>query len=574
MGDHLPLSLYAMGMNASEVTRALLTSLSAKVPGWSLDELFIRLLGHLNKVTQETFELCQNTASRAIPVNEYEQRPVTEPYFATLAELAVRDDVREIILQNSKALVATMKKLGSIPQGLVCRGHCWDFISQTMGNCPKEFFANASYPDFLKGFNNFGYAPGVKNSVLRLLQFIPPNGLVHFVRSEVFWKLCRELFSEESGISANFQRFLLQNLTNECLKDGMEKLWDSDVFRPYTTQYSSAYLQTTWKLLKKLPESSNYFYSMGCPNSLWKLIFERDAPIAGRKLVLRVLAQFNSEYVRLNSNAKTWYGKPVTKRLLEFYQKKLKLDFFFGLLVQDGNLASGESGVCRFLLSLTTLRHELAEEMLELLVASEFLFCRDVPFGSRKFVAVFVAEICHLCRRHHGKVSLLLQRELQGVAESHLVMYSNLGRFCEELVTALKHTKTTRPELPASIAAICHVASDVERFPRSLLELMLFIGDLEAAIEWSAAVMRAVITRVRVLVAHPESVRAAADIVRIGEMVMNALQGRFHELPWPELPVLAEEFGNWAKIFETGFPDDGAAVASILSNWLCHQLPE
>jgi hypothetical protein len=312
---------------------------------------------------------------------------------------------------------------------------------------------------------------------------------------------------------------------------------------------------------------------MDCHKILWKSIFERDAPVGGRKLFLRVLAQFNSEYLRLNSNARTWYGKSVTKRLLEFYQKKLNLDDIFTLLIKDGNLANGESGVCRFLLSLTTLHHELAEEILERLLASKFPFCRDVPFRSRKFVPIFIAKVCHMCRRR-DKVSLLLQKELQGVAESQRVTYSNLSAFCAELVAALKQTHSVRLELSAAIATICWLASDLENFPDSLLELMLLVADSEAAVTWSGPVMRAVVTRVRVLVAQPESVRAAAKIVRVGEMIMGGLQKKFQELPWPDLPVLADEFCDWATIFQTTLPDDGAAVAEILSGWFVHYLTE
>jgi hypothetical protein len=575
MGDHLPLSLYAMGINTSLATRALLWSLSEKVPGWSLDELFVALLGHLNKVTQETLEFCGSSGSQGLADDEYKQHLITIPYFESLTELAKRCDVREIILQNSNNLVATMKKLGSIPRALYSRGHCWNFIFETMGNCPGEFFANASYSDFLCGFNNFGYTPGVNYSVLALLQFMPPNGIVHFVRSELFRLLCGKLFSEALGIGAEFQRFLLRNLTNGCLKSAMASLWDSGVFRVCAFESSLLYFQTTWRLLKKFPESSNYFYSMKCHSFLWTSIFERDKEITSPKLFLRVLAQFNSGYVRLNSNARTWLGAPVTKRLADFYGKTLKWDFFFDLLMKDGALANGESGACRFLLSLTALCHELAEEILKRLVASKFLFCRDVPFRSRKFVPVFLAGVCHLCHRHRDDVSLLLQRELHGIAESQQVMYSNLGEFCEELVAALRpSSKAVGLELPAGIATICLLAGDVENFPPSLVELMLLVGDLRCAVTWSQTVMRAIITRMRVLVAQPESVRDAARIVQLGEEFMSKLQSKFQDLPWPELPVIAEEFGSWAQIFETDLPDEGAAVASILSKWLVHQLSE
>jgi hypothetical protein len=150
--------------------------------------------------------------------------------------------------------------------------------------------------------------------ILPFLPFIPHEEIPKFVQSSSFQVLVQNRFS-----SSEFADFVVKCLDACDWKLVAQAIWSHDVVAKNLRNVHLSYVRTSWRIIKKCPDSAKIFYENSVYEAAWK-------EVAFSSVVhlqcLKLLGIFNQSFAQLKKCDKKFLSfTPARKKLADFYKK-------------------------------------------------------------------------------------------------------------------------------------------------------------------------------------------------------------------------------------------------------------
>jgi hypothetical protein len=195
--------------------------------------------------------------------------------------------------------------------------------------------------------------------IQRFLPFVPREETAKLVQSSAFQLLVQNGFS-----SSDFADFVFKCLDACDWKLIAQAIWSHDVVAKNLRGFHLSYVRTSWRIIKKVPDSANAFYE----NSVYEAVWREGIPSnAVHVQCLKLLGIFNHSFARLKKDGKRFLSfTPMRKKLADFYKKHgFSMTDFLRKAVspRQSSGGTGRSGYFHFIFSMAFLDDKLMTEL-------------------------------------------------------------------------------------------------------------------------------------------------------------------------------------------------------------------
>ena len=219
---------------------------------------------------------------------------------------------------------------------------CFDFIYQNFSSNPSEFFGNISSSPSSQNLSKFiSSVPSAfltsNENIRNFISFVFPLNCeqdLFYTKSDIFKKICLNGFSDWS-VGTDLSYFIIAKITSTIdnsshnyLHKICSLLWDKQVFERNICYNSYVYIQLSWTILKKYPQSSQVFYDNHNYEFLYKRISSDLRQIRHEMLLrpkLKLFAVFTNAFISNNKGKKYFIKGNKCDNLIKKYKKDLNI---------------------------------------------------------------------------------------------------------------------------------------------------------------------------------------------------------------------------------------------------------